>query len=221
MNYSKRQDRYDPRYRLAISVGSALMVALLLPPNWRLPLRTIVAWDVGALVFMSLAVVMMTRSNHHIMRHRAELNNESRWRILLGGTIGSGISLLAIVYMLKDANQLEPKLLALHVSLAGLTVVCSWFLLHTMFALHYAHDYYVGRVLHPDAPASLNFPTEEEPDYWDFMYFSFGLGMTAQVADVEINSRRFRKLCTLHGILAFYFNTAIVAMSINLIAGLV
>jgi uncharacterized membrane protein len=123
--------------------------------------------------------------------------------------------------MLKDAKQLEPERLALHVGLAGLTVVCSWFLVHTMFALHYAHDYYVARVLDPNAPASLNFPTEDEPDYWDFMYFSFVLGMTAQVADVDINSRKFRKLCTLHGILAFYFNTAIVAMSINLIAGLV
>ncbi len=221
MNYLKQKYNYDPRYRLTISAGIALIVALLLPSSWRLPLRTIVAWDVGALVFMGLAVVMMNRSNHHIMRRRAELNNESRWRILLGGTIGSGISLLAIVYMLKDAKQLEPKLLALHVGLAGLTVACSWFLVHTMFALHYAHDYYVARVLDPDAPASLGFPTEDEPDYWDFIYFSFVLGMTAQVADVDINSRKFRKWCTLHGILAFYFNTAIVAMSINLIAGLV
>jgi uncharacterized membrane protein len=221
MNYLKRQYHYDPRYRLAISVGCAPLIALCLPPSWRLPLRAIVAWDVGAVVFIGLAVVMMNRSNHKIMRRRAEVNNESRWSILLCGAIGSGMSLLAIFYMLKDAKQLEPRLLNLHVSLAVLTVICSWFLVHTMFALHYAHDYYVGRVLNPNAPASLNFPTEDEPDYWDFMYFSFVLGMTAQVADVEIDSRKFRKLCTLHGILAFYFNTAIVAMSINLIAGLV
>ncbi len=221
MNYLKRQYHYDPRYRLSIAIGSSLLVALLLPHSWRLPLRTIVCWDVGAIVFMGLAVVMMNRSDHHIMRRRAEINNESRWRILLGGAIGSGISLLAIVYMLKDAKQLEPKFLALHVGLAALTLACSWFLVHTMFALHYAHDYYVALIRHPDAPASLEFPTEDNPDYWDFMYFSFVLGMTAQVADVDINSRRFRKLCTLHGILAFYFNTVIVAMSINLIAGLI
>jgi uncharacterized membrane protein len=220
MNFWKLLDRNDPRYRLAISAGSALMVALLSPASWHLPLRAIVAWDIGALVFMGLAVVMMARSTHQIMRRRAELNNENRWRILLGGTIGSAMSLFTIVYMLKDAKQLEPTLLALHVALAVSTVLCSWFLVHTMFALHYAHNYYVARVLTPDAPASLNFPTEDEPDYWDFMYFSFVLGMTAQVADVNINSRAFRKVCTLHGILAFYFNTAIVAMSINLIAGL-
>lgn len=221
MNYWGRKYNYDPRYRITISAVSALIAALVSPPSWRLPLCAIVAWDVGALIFMGLTVLMMNTSNHQIMRRRAELNNESRWRILLGGTLGSGISLLAIIYVLKDAKQLEPKLLALHVGFAGLTVVCSWFLVHTMFALHYAHDYYVARVLTPNAPASLNFPTEDEPDYGDFMYFSFVLGMTAQVADVEINSRKFRKLCMLHGILAFYFNTAIIAMSINLIAGLV
>jgi uncharacterized membrane protein len=221
MNYLKRQYHYDPRYRLSISIGIALLVALLLPHSWRLPLRGIICWDVGAIVFMGLAVVMMIQSDHRIMRRRAEINNESRWRILLGGTLGSSVSLLTIVYMLKDAKNLGPQLLTLHVGLATLTVVCSWLLVHTMFALHYAHDYYVALILHPDAPASLAFPTEDNPDYWDFMYFSFVLGMTAQVADVDINSRKFRKLCTLHGILAFYFNTAIVAMSINLIAGLV
>jgi uncharacterized membrane protein len=168
-----------------------------------------------------LAVSMMNRSNHHTILHRATIDNESRWRILMGGTIGSSISLLAIFYMLKDAKSLPPQQLALHVSLAVVTVVCTWLLVHTMFALHYAHDYYVARVRDPKAPDSLGFPTEENPDYWDFMYFSFVIGMTAQVADVDINSRRFRKLCMIHGILAFFFNTAIVAMSINLIAGLI
>ena len=86
-----------------------------------------------------------------------------------------------------------------------------------MFALHYAHDYYVSLIRDPDAPASLRFPTEEQPNYWDFMYFSFVIGMTSQVADVEINSRKFRQLCLTHGILSFFFNTAIVAMSINLL----
>ncbi len=221
MNYLKRQYNHDPRYRLSISIGIALLAALLLPHHWRLPLRTIVCWDVGAIVFMSLAVVMMNRSDHHLIRRRAEMNNESRWRILLGGTIGSSISLFAMVNMLKDAKNLGPQSLTLHVGLAVLTVICSWLLVHTMFALHYAHDYYVALVRHPDAPASLGFPTEDNPDYWDFMYFSFVIGMTAQVADVDINSRKFRKLCLIHGILAFFFNTAIVAMSINLIAGLV
>ena len=221
MNYLKRQYHYDPRYRLSIAIGIALLTALLLPHSWRLPLHAIVSWDVGAIVFMGLAVMMMNRADHQIMRERARVNNESRWRILLGGAIGSSISLLAIIYMLKDAKNLGAQLLTLHVGLAALTVVCSWLLFHTMFALHYAHDYYVALIRQPDAPASLEFPTEDNPDYWDFMYFSFVVGMTAQVADVNINSRKFRKLCLIHGILSFFFNTAIVAMSINLIAGLV
>jgi uncharacterized membrane protein len=129
--------------------------------------------------------------------------------------------LLAIVYMLKDGKHLGAQALTLHVSLAVLTVVCSWLLTHTMFALYYAHYYYVRSIKHPDRPPSLDFPTETQPDYWDFIYFSFVIGMTAQVADVSINSRRFRRLCTIHGIIAFFFNAVILAMNINLIAGLV
>ena len=209
------------RHRLSIAFGITLLTALLLPYNWRLPVRSIVAWNFGVIVFLSLAVLMMNQATERVMRYRATVDNESRWRILAGVTIGIGVSLLTIVSMLKDAKQLAPGLLTLHVGLAVLTVVCAWLLMHTMFALHYAHDYYVSLIRDPDAPTCLRFPTETQPDYWDFVYFSFVIGMTSQVADVEISSRKFRQLCLIHGILSFFFNTAIVAMSINLIAGLI
>ncbi len=175
----KLQSRFDLRHRLSISVGSTLLAALFLPHNWRLPVRSIVAWDIGVTIFLILAVLMMNQASHQVMLYRATIDNESRWRILLGVMIGSGVSLLTIVYMLKDAKQLTPELLTLHVGLAVLTVVCSWLLTHTMFALHYAHDYYVSIIRSPDAPSSLRFPQEDQPDYWDFIYFSFVIGMTS------------------------------------------
>ena len=217
----KVKSSFGTRHRLSIAFAIGLLVGCLLPPQLRLPVRSIVAWDIGVIVFLVLAVLMINSSNNDVVRSRAIADREHRWQILLGVLIGSGVSLLAIIYMLKDGKNLAPQLLTLHVTLAIITVICSWLLTHTMFALYYAHSYYVREIEHPDYPPSLDFPREKQPDYWDFMYFSFVIGMTSQVADVSINSRRFRRLCLVHGILSFFFNTAIVAMNINLIAGLV
>jgi uncharacterized membrane protein len=217
----KVKSGFDTRHRISIAVGIGCLIGLLLPPQWRFPVRSIVGWDVGVIVFLGLATLMINRSNHQLMREWATVDNEHRWQILLGVLTGIGFSLLAIIYMLKDGKNLPPQLLTLHVGLAIVTVVCSWLLTHTMFALYYAHSYYIGVIKYPDRPPSLDFPQEEQPDYWDFIYFSFIIGMTSQVADISINSRRFRRLCLMHGILAFFFNAVIVAMNINLIAGLV
>ena len=217
----KLKSGFDTRHRLAISLGIAFIVGLLLPSQFRLPVRSIIAWDVGIVVFLFLTAQMINRSSHQLMREWATIDNEHRWQILLGVLTGISFSLLAIIYMLKDGKGLSPQLLTLHVGLAITTVVCSWLLTHIMFALYYTHGYYIGIIKHPDRPPSLGFPQEEQPDYWDFLYFSFIIGMTSQVADVSINSRRFRRLCLMHGILSFFFNAVIVAMNINLIAGLV
>ncbi len=102
------------------------------------------------------------------------------------------------------------------------TIIGSWLLVHTIFAMHYAHEYYQDHQTQSDCKAGgLDFPEDIEPDYWDFLYFSFVIGMTSQVSDVQITSRSMRRLSLLHSILSFFFNTAIVAMSINIIAGLI
>jgi len=124
--------------------------------------------------------------------------------------------------VLKTGTTTSGNLLALHLTLTVLTIVGSWLLVHTIFALHYAHAYYQPAASSKDGDAGgLDFPSDWEPDYWDFMYFSFVIGMTSQVSDVEVNSRVMRRLALLHGILSFFFNTAILAMSINIIAGLI
>lgn len=98
----------------------------------------------------------------------------------------------------------------------------SWLLVHTIFASHYARDYYkTGKSLSQWKKDGLDFPSDNEPDYWDFLYFSFVIGMTSQTSDVEVTSREIRRLALLHGVLAFFFNTTIVAMTINIIAGIV
>jgi uncharacterized membrane protein len=101
--------------------------------------------------------------------------------------------------------------------LAGITILLSWLLAHTVFALHYAHEYF--RDLAENRPPGLNFPSEhDDPDYWDFLYFSFVVGMTAQVSDVQVLTQPWRRLVLAHGILSFLFNTVVLALSINLFA---
>ena len=97
-----------------------------------------------------------------------------------------------------------------------MTIALSWAAVHTTFALHYAHEYYRGA-----KPGGLQFPSGDEhehADYWDFVYFSFVIGMTAQVSDVGITDKTIRRTATAHGIISFIFNTALVALMVNIAA---
>ncbi len=107
----------------------------------------------------------------------------------------------------------------LHLALSVVTILCSWFIVHTAFALHYAHEFY------EDAPGtkerSLTFPGDSEPDYLDFLYFAFVLGTTSQTSDVTICSGAMRRLALVHGVIAFFFNTTLLALVVNIAAGLI
>lgn len=208
------------RPRLLISIGVAGLVFFLLPDSLRLSTQIIITWNSGVICFLILAGLLIYQSTPGRMRRRAQMEDEGRWVILASIVIGACISLLAIGFMLKDQKGLPASILTLHLGLAGLTVVCSWLLMHTMFALHYAYDYYRHSNTKDVAEAeSLDFPQDKQPDYWDFLYFSFVIGMTCQVSDVQVVSKAMRKLALLHGIVTFFFNTVILALSINIIAG--
>ena len=114
------------------------------------------------------------------------------------------------------------KALSEHLLLAAATVVSSWFLIHTVFTMHYAHAYYRDDDDDPSTIGSggLEFPNEKEPDFLDFAYFSFVIGMTCQVSDVQISSQGIRRLALVHGLLSFLFNTVVLALAINLASGL-
>lgn len=139
-------------------------------------------------------------------------------------TVGSAlISLIGIFLLLVDTKQAQVDLNE-HILLALACVICSWLLVQTIFLLRYAHLYYdtsiPGKHIHP-LQAGLEFPGENQPDYLDFAYFSFVIGMTFQVSDVQITSRNFRKLVLLHSLFSFIFNTVIVALSINVVSGII
>jgi uncharacterized membrane protein len=198
-----------PRTFIAIAFG--VVIFFLLPDTQRLVTRLIVGWDAFAAPYLVLAYIMMLRCDVGHIRRSAVLQDDGRFLILLLTAFGALASLGAIVFEL-GASKGNPAGLIL----AVVTIVLSWVVVHTAFALHYAHDFYRGKT-----PGGLQFPsgdTREDADYWDFVYFSFVIGMTAQVSDVGITDRMIRRTATLHGIISFVFNTALLALMVNIAA---
>lgn len=210
------------RSRLILSILVAVIVAILLPSWFSLSTRILCIWNSGMIVFLLATWKLMIQARPKTMRRNAQSQDEGRLAILSLITAAACASILAIAFILREAKGQDINVVISHVILAVITIIGSWLLVHTIFAMHYAHEYYQDHQTQCDAKAGgLDFPNDIEPDYWDFLYFSFVIGMTSQVSDVQITSRSLRRLSLFHSILSFFFNTAIVAMSINIIAGLI
>lgn len=209
------QVKAQPRLITAIVVGVSLSWAL--PWSWRQPTRLLAAWDCATGLYLVLALVMMARSNVERIRLRAALQDEGQLVILGLTTITALVSLAGIMGELVTAKALRDHTGWKHVALAGSTVFLSWSFLHTMFAVHYAHEYYAAP--EDEQVQGLEFPGNEPPDYWDFMYYAFIIGTACATADVNIISKDMRRTTTLHCIVAFFFNTTILALMVNIGAG--
>lgn len=210
------------RARLRIRSVSAivifLVVAILVPAKLGIANRLIIAWDSSAVIFLSLAWPMMARSTPERMRRRARLQDEDRW-VFLALTVGAAtVSLFATAASLHSARNYSGLATALHLALAAVTIILAWGVMHTSFALHYAHMYY-GDTPGGQDQGGFDFPEDTQPDYWDFMYASLVIGMTNQVSDVPVNSRPMRRLVMGHSVLSFFFNAVVLALTINMIAG--
>jgi uncharacterized membrane protein len=223
MSQAKRRSlqRWGIHLRSLVSFMLAGLVAVLLPSWMSWATRGLCIWNTGMICFLGLTWWVMLSATPGTMRRHAQQEDASRLVILSLATATACSSLSAIGFILHDKG-LSGKLLLLHLALSIVTIVGSWLLVHTIFALHYAHAYYRNHSVHQeDKAGGLDFPSENEPDYWDFLYFSFVIGMTSQVSDIEVTSRSMRRLALFHGILSFFFNTTIVAMTINIVAGLI
>lgn len=208
--------RARPRLFAAVMVGSA--VALIIPRGVSPALRAVIGWDCGAALFLGLVIAMAARATHESMRRRAALEDEARWVFLALMAGAAFFAMFAILGVMREAKATGGALMVMETVLAGMTIVLSWLFAHTVFAVHYAHDYFNDLAEH--RPPGLDFPAEhDDPDYWDFLYFSFVIGMTAQVSDVQVLTQRWRRLVLAHGIVSFLFNTVVLALSINLLAG--
>ena len=214
-----RQFRLRPR--LYLTTGFAVLVGWLLPASLmpQALTRWLVAWNVGTVLYVLLAAWMMWRSTLDHMRQRAQLQDDGQRLILLFVVVAALASVVAIAGELSLAKNMHGTQKALHVALAGITVFTSWAFIQVMFAIHYAHDYYAA--LRHRRPPGLRFPDDDAPDYGDFFYFAAVIGTSGQTADVEFTAKPMRRIGALHCVLAFLFNTTVLALLINIGASLV
>jgi uncharacterized membrane protein len=200
-------------------LGSALMACLVfavLPAAWAVNSRLLVAWDAGVVCFLALAWIMAARSSTAKMQERAALEDVTAVMFLVLTLAASIVSLVAIAAELSGIRDDGSGREVFRLIVAAATILCSWFLVHTIYAIHYAHEYYGDA----GERQGIAFPHREKPDYWDFFYFSFTIGAAQQTSDVVIVSKRMRRLALAHTILAFLFNTTILALAVNVGAGL-
>lgn len=210
--YLVRVGRAHIRLMIAAVVGIA--VGLFMPAT---PIaRILIGWDVGVLIYLVAAAYVMAHCESvSQMERNAARQDEGAFAVLILTVAAALASLGAIFAELAVIERSDPHY-SVYSVLAIITVVLSWAFTHTIFALHYAHDYYgSGR------KGGLAFPEDKQPDYWDFVYFSFVIGMTFQVSDVAVTEKKIRRLVVAHGMVAFFFSTAIIAMTVNLAAGII
>jgi len=194
----------------AVIMSAVLFLVLLQVLNFTMAL--LLAFNGGVLVFLIAAAVSMLDARPERMRKLARQQEEGKWVVLLISLVVSGVILLSLYLELHAAKGH----LLYGVLLACSSILLSWLFLAVMFALHYAHEFYLAE---NPAQAGLIFPGTDVPDYWDFMYFSVILNMTFQVSDVQITNRSVRRTALLHSMVAFFFNVIIIAISVNVVAG--
>jgi uncharacterized membrane protein len=213
--------RLDAHYRLLVSLLIGVVAFLLAKDISSAPAVTLIVWIAVALSIIILDWITILWAHPKDIREIASLEDSNRYLIFLFVLTASLVSLVAMYLLLKSTKGEAEDTVTAYIFLAMGAVIVSWWMVHTVFTMRYAHLYYTaGKGKTPIG--GLEFPGDDkEPDYLDFVYFSFVVGMTFQVSDVEISSKKLRRLAWVHGLIAFAFNTAIVALSINVISGLV
>lgn len=203
--------RLHVRLFVSATFGAAVTLVLLALP-WRTPTRIILGWDSGVTLYLVLIYWLMAHAPIARIRQRACVDDEGAVALLVLTTAAALASLAAVVAELGEAPG--PYQFALGMG----TILLSWAFMHTIFALHYAHEFYGEGA---DAKTGgLDFPGDEDPDYWDFMYYALVVAMTAQVSDVQITSKAIRRMTTVHGVVSFFFNVTVLALTVNIISSM-
>ena len=213
--------RFGAMQRLASALVIAVAAFLVQPDFISWHTRLVVGWDLGALVYLGLAWALIACSDANGTRDHASAQDQSGYLIFLFVVSAACASIVAIGFVVGTIRELAFWPRAWHLALTIAALLSSWLLIQTVFAFHYARRFYDGgRRGHAEAPELL-FPGANAPDYLDFAYYSFVIGMTSQVSDVAVTTRRMRRLTLIHAFLSFVFNIAVLALSINIIASVV
>jgi uncharacterized membrane protein len=209
------------RPKLYIAVACALAACLLLPAWLPSGARAAAVWDVGGIVYIALAVGVFRSCDVDQIRRRAAGEDEGALVFLLLILAATAASFASTVGLIGEARAARGELSVLFLGLAGLTIFVSWTVTQIVFTLHYAHAYYQPVPGSSDVFRGLAFPLDEHPDYWDFFYFTTSIGATSQTSDVAVTAKSLRRLVAFQAVISFAFNTTVLALAINLAAGLV
>jgi uncharacterized membrane protein len=199
--------------RLFGSIVIGLLVLLLLPKDGLPVPRGFFAWDVGVTCFLVAVYWMVSHSDAALIRRQSAMQDEGRNLVLIGA-IGAVIISVAVILVWLSGEMSAGRAPTHDLVLVFLTIPLSWVFIHTMFMLHYAHEYYAE---HRGAGGGLRFPGDDQPDYWDFVYFAFGIGMASQVADIVVTSKPLRHSVLIHSVVSFVFNVTLIAMTVSIV----
>jgi uncharacterized membrane protein len=206
-----------PRLLAGIVVG--LLSLLPLMAVHPVATRIVLAWDIGSAVYLTLSAILFLGAKDHDISADAKREQEGEWSVFALTLIGAVMSFAAI-FLFSGSSSDHKTEKAAYLAFVVATLILSWLTTHVTFAYRYAHEYYTKNE-EGGLDGGLEFPGDDHPDYMDFVYFSFVLGMTFQVSDVNVRSKKLRRLATLQGLIGFLFNTVILALSVNIAAGLI
>jgi uncharacterized membrane protein len=213
--------RFGAMQRLGSALAIAIAAFFAQPGSISWHTRAVVSWDLGTIIYLGLAWWLIARSDATETRDHALSQDQSGYLIFIFVVGASCASIVAIGFVVGTIRELAFWPRTWHLALTVAALASSWLLIQTVFAFHYARRYYVRARRESAEPAELLFPGKREPDYLDFAYYSFVIGMTSQVSDVAVTSRRMRRLTLVHAFLAFVFNIAVLALAINIFAGVI
>jgi uncharacterized membrane protein len=204
-------------------IGGVIIVVayfVLAPAGLREATRALVAWNAGCWSFLALLFAMVARAPRDSVRNHAWLEDENPWVLLAFGIVAAIAAMAAIVWELGPVKDLTGAPKAGHIALVAATILSAWAFIHVMFAIHYAGAYYA-----PDdsggTRGGLKFPGDGDPGWGEFMYQAFVIGCACATADVNTTSSGMRVLCLVQGVVAFFFNAIILALTINIGAGFI
>jgi uncharacterized membrane protein len=210
-----------PRLVSALALGLAVFVGLSSIRDVAWTTSAILAWDVVCIGFLAMVFPIMTGKDSGSIRAKAATQDQGQGVILALAVVAGAASIAAVAAELSLAREAAGLEKALRIALAFGTVACSWSFVQFIFALHYAHEYYGPEATRKNAKGcGLRFPDDDDPDYWDFVHFSIVIGVACQTADIAFTSKALRRIGGIHGVFAFVFNTGVLALTVNLVAGL-
>ncbi len=207
------------KQRLCLGIlAGAIAVALAWPLDG--VTRGLLGWCCGTAVYLALAWWLANTFDAPRTRQRAQSMDQPTMMILVSMLTAVGVCVAVVAMLLQQVRQLDGLERIAHITLGLFSLAASWLMIQTIYAFHYAHRYYQEELQNEPDGAGLAFPGELDPDYFDFLYYAHVVGMTSQVSDVQVTSREMRRITLIHSVLSFAFNMLILALSINVVAGI-